>query len=181
MANLLPVAFHGDTLYLVEHNGEPFAPMKPIAENLGLQDEQWQLVFQSRFGKAEWLKPYCVEALAQLPSLRFIGEIHQNPRYIQAVADSVRAYWQQHGQADPQHQEGPGVGRHAEQGGARHHVRETDVAVHQEKECVGTDAPHQMAADLPPLGEEEKQGDGEEGDEGAHLRLVAAVGDRHER
>jgi len=36
MADLLPVAFHGDTLYLVEHNGEPFAPAKPICEAIGL-------------------------------------------------------------------------------------------------------------------------------------------------
>jgi hypothetical protein len=49
MANLLPVAFHGDTLYLVEHNGEPFAPMKPIAENLGLNWEEQHAKIKSRF------------------------------------------------------------------------------------------------------------------------------------
>lgn len=36
MADLLPVAFHGDTLYLVEHNGEPFTAVKPICEAIGL-------------------------------------------------------------------------------------------------------------------------------------------------
>ena len=36
MATLLPVAFHGDTLYLVEHNGEPFTAVKPICEAMGL-------------------------------------------------------------------------------------------------------------------------------------------------
>jgi hypothetical protein len=36
MADLLPVAFHGEMLYLVEHNGEPFAPVKPICDALGL-------------------------------------------------------------------------------------------------------------------------------------------------
>lgn len=49
MANLLPVAFHGDTLYLVEHNGEPFAPMKPIAENLGLNWEAQHAKIKTRF------------------------------------------------------------------------------------------------------------------------------------
>lgn len=29
-----------------------------LAERLGLQDDQWQVTFQSRFGKAEWLQPY---------------------------------------------------------------------------------------------------------------------------
>lgn len=49
MADLLPVAFHGDTLYLVEHNGEPFAPMKPIAENLGLNWEAQHAKIKNRF------------------------------------------------------------------------------------------------------------------------------------
>lgn len=39
-----------------------------IAETLGLTTNQWQLVFQSRFGKAEWLKPYCVDTLQNLPA-----------------------------------------------------------------------------------------------------------------
>lgn len=36
MADLLPVAFHGETLYLVEHNGEPFTAIKPICDAIGL-------------------------------------------------------------------------------------------------------------------------------------------------
>ncbi len=39
-----------------------------IAERLGLPQEAWQLVFQSRFGPAKWLKPYCIEVLQQLPN-----------------------------------------------------------------------------------------------------------------
>ncbi len=70
-SELLMMSFHGLPAKLTQL-GDPYfhqchATGKLIAENLGLQDEQWQLVFQSRFGKAEWLKPYCVEALAQLP------------------------------------------------------------------------------------------------------------------
>lgn len=38
-----------------------------IAARLGLDASQWQVVFQSRFGPAEWLKPYCVDVLASLP------------------------------------------------------------------------------------------------------------------
>ena len=34
--SLSPVLFHGDTIFVVDHQGEPFAPMKPIIENLGL-------------------------------------------------------------------------------------------------------------------------------------------------
>lgn len=34
--SLSPVPFHGDTIFVVGNQGEPFAPMKPIVENLGL-------------------------------------------------------------------------------------------------------------------------------------------------
>lgn len=33
---LMPVAFHDDTIYCIEHEGQPFTPVKPIVENLGL-------------------------------------------------------------------------------------------------------------------------------------------------
>jgi ferrochelatase len=39
-----------------------------ITGKLGVPDNAWKLVFQSRFGKAEWIKPYCVEVLKELPS-----------------------------------------------------------------------------------------------------------------
>jgi ferrochelatase len=39
-----------------------------IAEKLGLAPSQWKLSFQSRFGKAEWLKPYTSEVLESLPA-----------------------------------------------------------------------------------------------------------------
>ncbi len=37
-----------------------------IANRLGLTDDQWQLSFQSRLGKAEWLKPYTDKTLQLL-------------------------------------------------------------------------------------------------------------------
>ncbi len=33
---LTPIPFHGDTLYLLEHEGEPYVPVRPICEALGL-------------------------------------------------------------------------------------------------------------------------------------------------
>lgn len=38
-----------------------------VAEALKLAPEEWELVFQSRFGKEPWLQPYCDETLKQLP------------------------------------------------------------------------------------------------------------------
>src|SRR5574337_288949 len=37
-----------------------------LAEALRLPPERWQLTFQSRFGKAEWLKPYTQSTLEAL-------------------------------------------------------------------------------------------------------------------
>lgn len=34
--SLVPVPFHGNILYLVDHDNEPYTPMKPIVEGMGL-------------------------------------------------------------------------------------------------------------------------------------------------
>ncbi len=70
-AELLLMSFHGLPAKLTEL-GDPYfyhsqATALAIAKALGLADNQWQLVFQSRFGRAEWLQPYCVEVLGNLP------------------------------------------------------------------------------------------------------------------
>ena len=39
MCELSPVPFHGDTIFCIDYHGEPFTPMKPIVENMGLA---WQ-------------------------------------------------------------------------------------------------------------------------------------------
>ncbi len=38
-----------------------------LASALGLGPDQWQLVYQSRIGKAAWLQPYTDEVLRGLP------------------------------------------------------------------------------------------------------------------
>lgn len=54
-------------------NGDPYPrrcqrTSELVAQYLGLQDEEWTHVYQSRFGREEWLKPYADEVLEQLPS-----------------------------------------------------------------------------------------------------------------
>lgn len=39
-----------------------------IADELNLDEEQWEMAFQSRFGKAEWLQPYVAKRLVELPN-----------------------------------------------------------------------------------------------------------------
>lgn len=69
---LLMMSFHGLPEQLTKW-GDPYfhhcqQTAKLIAEKLGLKDSEWMLVFQSRFGKAQWLKPYCVDTLQALPA-----------------------------------------------------------------------------------------------------------------
>ncbi|GAB6141238.1 ferrochelatase [Methylosoma difficile] len=68
---LLVMSFHGLPEQLTKW-GDPYfhqchRTAKLLAEQLGLNEQQWMIVFQSRFGKAEWLKPYCADTLAALP------------------------------------------------------------------------------------------------------------------
>ncbi len=39
-----------------------------LARELGLEEDQWSLTFQSRFGKEPWITPYTDEVLQQLPA-----------------------------------------------------------------------------------------------------------------
>jgi ferrochelatase len=68
---LLIMSFHGLPEALTKW-GDPYfhqchKTADLIAEKLSLNEQEWMIVFQSRFGKAEWLKPYCVDTLEKLP------------------------------------------------------------------------------------------------------------------
>jgi len=70
-AELLLMSFHGLPEKLTEW-GDPYfnqchRSAGLIAEALGLEEGEWKLVFQSRFGRAKWLQPYCIETLMELP------------------------------------------------------------------------------------------------------------------
>jgi ferrochelatase len=70
---LLIMSFHGLPAVLTKW-GDPYfhhchKTAALIADKLNLNEKQWMIVFQSRFGKAEWLKPYCVDTLEELPGL----------------------------------------------------------------------------------------------------------------
>jgi ferrochelatase len=69
---LLLMSFHGLPEQLTKW-GDPYfhqchKSAALIAEKLGIDETQWMIVFQSRFGKAQWLKPYCVDTLKNLPT-----------------------------------------------------------------------------------------------------------------
>lgn len=68
----LLMSFHG-VPRLTLTRGDPYhcfcrATARLLATELGLTDDQWVQTFQSRLGRAEWLKPYTDETLRALPS-----------------------------------------------------------------------------------------------------------------
>lgn len=70
--NHLLFSFHGIPKRSLEL-GDPYycycqKTARLVAEQLGLNSADWTLVFQSRFGRAEWLQPYCDKTLREMPS-----------------------------------------------------------------------------------------------------------------
>jgi ferrochelatase len=68
--NVLVMSFHGVPRAALD-KGDPYhcecqVTGRLLAEALGLKPEQYRITFQSRFGSAEWLKPYTADVLAEL-------------------------------------------------------------------------------------------------------------------
>jgi protoporphyrin/coproporphyrin ferrochelatase len=66
----LLISFHGTPLRYREE-GDPYYTQcqetaQLLARELQLEDDQWQLSFQSRFGREEWLQPYTDKTLEQM-------------------------------------------------------------------------------------------------------------------
>lgn len=75
----LVMSFHGIPQNSVA-KGDPYplqceATAQALADALSLKSTEWQLVYQSRFGKAKWLEPYCDKTLEKLPS-QGVTDIH---------------------------------------------------------------------------------------------------------
>lgn len=69
-SRLLVMSFHGIPQRSVDQ-GDPYqkeclATAQALAEALQLRPEEWQLTFQSRFGRARWLSPYTQQTLEEL-------------------------------------------------------------------------------------------------------------------
>ena len=69
--DVLLMSFHGVPRFSLD-KGDPYhcecqKTGRLLAEALALKPEQYRVCFQSRFGGAEWLKPYTADTLAELP------------------------------------------------------------------------------------------------------------------
>ena len=68
----LIMSFHGVPQKYITR-GDPYQSQcaetaNNVAKYLNLSDDEWMLVFQSRFGVEEWLQPYCDQTLKSLPA-----------------------------------------------------------------------------------------------------------------
>jgi protoporphyrin/coproporphyrin ferrochelatase len=68
----LLMSFHGVPKFTLM-KGDPYhcfcqKTARLLAKELDLKETEWMQTFQSRFGRAEWLKPYTDDALKSLPS-----------------------------------------------------------------------------------------------------------------
>lgn len=68
----LLMSFHGIPQKYITR-GDPYQSQcietaNQVAQYLKLEDDDWMLVFQSRFGAEEWLQPYCDQTLKSLPA-----------------------------------------------------------------------------------------------------------------
>ena len=71
-AHKLFISFHGMPKSTLEA-GDPYychchKTARLLVDELNLQKDQWEMAFQSRFGKAEWLQPYAAKRLLELPA-----------------------------------------------------------------------------------------------------------------
>ena len=68
----LLLSFHGiPESYICDkepYQKQCFITAKLIAQKLNLKNNDYETVFQSRFGKSEWIKPYLAERLTKLPT-----------------------------------------------------------------------------------------------------------------
>ena len=68
--DILIMSFHGVPRYTLD-KGDPYhcechKTGRLLAEALGLSKDQYRVTFQSRFGRAEWVKPYTAATLEEL-------------------------------------------------------------------------------------------------------------------
>ena len=117
MCELSPVTFHGDTIFCLDYQGQPFTPMKPIVENLGLgwasqsqklnsNRERWGvtiIVIPSESGEQQML---CLP-VRKLPSYlnsinprKVAPELRERIELYQAESDDALWNYWMHGRAE---------------------------------------------------------------------------------
>jgi len=106
--DLLVTSYHGiPKRYLT--NGDPYHCLchktsRMLAQELGIEAEKIRVVFQSRVGREEWLKPYCDETMKTLPAEGFTNIDVLCPAFsadcletIEEISGENREYFEENG------------------------------------------------------------------------------------
>lgn len=106
--DLLVTSYHGiPKRYLT--SGDPYHCLchkttRLLAEELGLNQDQYRVVFQSRVGREEWLRPYCDETMKNLGSEGFKSIDVMSPAFsadcletIEEICGENREYFEENG------------------------------------------------------------------------------------
>ncbi|MBE6441542.1 MAG: hypothetical protein E7022_04300, partial [Desulfovibrio desulfuricans] len=119
MCELSPVSFHGDTIFCIDYHGEPFTPMKPIVENMGMDwraqatklranKERWGVVIITTPSEGGEQETTCMPVrklpayLAGINPRKVKPELRPKIELYQAESDNVLwDYWTK-GRAEPQ-------------------------------------------------------------------------------
>jgi protoporphyrin/coproporphyrin ferrochelatase len=102
------MAFHGLPREYLD-KGDPYhcqcqKTARLVRQKLGMSADQLQLVFQSRFGRAEWLKPYAQDTVEALPSLGVKNLVMISPGFasdcvetLEELAIGLKETFEEHG------------------------------------------------------------------------------------
>jgi len=106
--DLLVTSYHGiPKRYLL--NGDPYHCLchktsRLLAAELGLQAHEIRVVFQSRVGREEWLRPYCDETMKSLPGEGIKSIDVLSPAFsadcletLEEIEGENREYFEEHG------------------------------------------------------------------------------------
>jgi protoporphyrin/coproporphyrin ferrochelatase len=102
------MAFHGLPREYLD-KGDPYhcqcqKTARLVRQKLGMTTDQLQLVFQSRFGKAEWLKPYAQDTVEALPGQGIKNLVMISPGFasdcvetLEELAIGLKETFEEHG------------------------------------------------------------------------------------
>lgn len=117
MSQLAPVTFHGDTIFCIDYQNQPYTPMKPIVENMGLDwqsqatkfranKERWGVVIIATPSKGGKQQSTCMPVrklpayLASINPKKVRPELRTKIELYQAESDDALWNYWMHGRAE---------------------------------------------------------------------------------
>lgn len=126
MCQLSPVQFHDDTIYCVEIDGQPYSPIKPIVENMGLDwgaqstklrtnKERWGIAIIAKPSEGGEQETTCLPVrklpawLASINPKKVAPELREKIELYQAECDDALWNYWMNGRAERSPSESPSL------------------------------------------------------------------------